>query len=142
MPVRRLLLGLLLAALALPVAAQEEEEAGWDVNAAHGPTRTVQFTTTEGTWMNLDVSPDGREIVFDLLGDLYLLPTEGGAARRITEGPAFDIQPRFSPDGTRIAFTSDRAGGDNLWVMDRDGSNAQQVTEEDFRLVNGPAWTP
>ena len=142
-PVRHLLLGLLVTLVAFPAAAQaDEEEAEWDVSAEHGPTRTVRFTTTEGTWMNLDVSPDGREIVFDLLGDLYFLPIEGGTARRITEGPAFDVQPRFSPDGARIAFTSDRAGGDNLWVMDRAGSDPVQVTKEDFRLVNGPAWTP
>ncbi len=126
-----------------PSAAQPAaEEQKWDVAAAHGPTQTVRFTTDEGTWMNLDVSPDGREIVFDLLGDLYVLPVEGGAAKRLTSGPAFDVQPRYSPDGTMIAFTSDRAGGDNLWVMERDGSNPRQVTKETFRLVNGPAWTP
>ncbi len=114
----------------------------WDVNAAHGPTQSVRFTTTEGTWMNLDVSPDGRTLVFDLLGDLYTLPISGGTARRITSGPAFDVQPRFSPDGRRISFTSDRAGGDNVWTMAADGSDAQQVTKEDFRLLNNAVWTP
>ncbi len=114
----------------------------WDVNAAHGPTQTVRFTTTEGTWLNLDVSPDGTQIVFDMLGDLYLLPIEGGTATRITSGPAFDMQPTFSPDGSRIAFTSDRGGGDNIWTIAPDGSEAKQITKEDFRLVNGPAWTP
>ncbi len=125
--------------------AQEEakkDDKKWDVAAAHGPTKTVSFTTTEGTWMNLDVSPDGQEIVFDVLGDLYVLPITGGKARRLTSGPAFDVQPRFSPDGTRIAFTSDRAGGDNLWTMKRDGSDEKQVSKETFRLLNGPAWTP
>ena len=92
--------------------------------------------------MNLDVSPDGEEIVFDLLGDLYMLPVTGGTARRLTHGAAFDVQPRFSPDGGQIAFTSDRGGGDNLWVMSRDGTGARQVTAESFRLLNGPAWTP
>ena len=140
MPARLLLLAFA-CALTLPATAQEDE-ATWDVTAAHGPTRTVSFTTTEGTWMNLDVHPDGTEIVFDLLGDLYLLPIEGGTARRITSGPAWDIQPRFSPDGTHVAFTSDRAGGDNLWIADRDGQGARQVSDESFRLVNGPAWTP
>lgn len=137
-------LAVLFGLLTLPtlLRAQPSQADRWDVAAAHGPTQTVRFTTTEGTWMNLDVSPDGREIVFDLLGDLYVLPVEGGKARRLTSGPAFDVQPRFSPDGRQIAFTSDRAGGDNLWVMNRDGSGARQVTKEDFRLVNGPAWTP
>src|SRR3972149_3575557 len=60
-------------------------------------SRTARFTTDEGTWMSVDVSPDGRTIVFDLLGDLYTLPITGGQATRITDGMAFDAQPRFSP---------------------------------------------
>ncbi len=136
-PTRLILLAALL--IALPAAAQE---APWDVAAAHGPATDVRFTVDEGTWMNLDVSPDGRTIVFDLLGDLYTIPVTGGKATRLTHGPAWDVQPRFSPDGRRIAFTSDRAGGDNLWTMAADGSDARRVTTEDFRLVNGPAWTP
>ncbi|NIT57507.1 MAG: hypothetical protein GWN00_15145, partial [Aliifodinibius sp.] len=80
--------------------------------------------TDEGTWMNLDVSPDGSQIVFDLLGDIYLLPIEGGQASLIRGGHAYEIQPRFSPDGSKILFTSDAGGGDNIWVMDSDGSNA------------------
>ena len=150
------LVGLALAASG-PVLAQEGDDhgpaisppdptaevaGGWDVGAAHGPTRAVRFETSEGTWMNLDVSPDGRTIVFDLLGDLYLLPIDGGRARRITSGPAFDVQPRFSPDGARISFTSDRAGGDNVWTVAADGSDPQQVTDEDFRLYNNAVWTP
>ena len=107
---------------AAPPDTTAEVSDTWDVSAPHGPTKAVRFTTTEGTWMNLDVSPDGRTIVFDLLGDLYLLPIEGGTARRITSGPAFDLQPRFSPDGSRLSFTSDRAGGDNVWTMAADGA--------------------
>lgn len=122
--------------------AKEEEKEKWDVTAAHGPLDTVRFTVDEGTWMNLDVSPDGREIVFDLVGDIYILPMEGGRATRLTSGPAFDVQPRFSPDGAKISFTSDRGGGDNIWVMNRDGSEPRQVTEEDFRLLNNAVWTP
>ncbi len=114
----------------------------WDVNAPFGPTETVRFTTDEGTWMNLSVSPDGEQVAFDLLGDIYVLPIDGGTATRLTSGPAFDVQPAFSPDGSRIAYTSDRGGGDNLWVMNRDGSDPEQVTKESFRLLNGPAWTP
>ena len=123
-------------------AAFGQDAPKWDVTAAHGEVKNVAFTASEGTWMNLDVSPDGEEIVFDLLGDLYLLPMEGGEARPLTRGPAFDVQPRFSPDGRYIAFTSDRAGGDNLWIIARDGSDTTQVSKESFRLVNGPAWTP
>jgi len=127
-----------------PGQATETEEPEWDVAEPPGEWgwHEVPIDVEEGTWMSVDVSPDGREIVFDLLGDLYRLPIEGGEARAITSGLAWDMQPRFSPDGSRIAFTSDRSGGDNLWVVDRDGSNPVQVTKETYRLVNSPAWSP
>ena len=92
--------------------------------------------------MSLDVSPDGKEIVFDLLGDLYTMPIGGGEAKALTSGIAWDMQPRYSPDGKWIAFTSDRSGGDNIWVVGRDGKDLKQVTKETFRLPNSPAWTP
>src|SRR6476660_10497999 len=82
------------------------------------PTRKVEFSTDEGTWLSLDVSPDGRTIVFDLLGDLYTIPIAGGTTTALTSGIAYDAQPRFSPDGKSVLFTSDRDGGDNVWVMD------------------------
>ena len=122
--------------------ADGTEAPEWDVQAPPGPASDVTIDVTEGTWMALDVSPDGREIVFDLLGDIYVMPIEGGQARAIASGVAWDMQPKFSPDGTRIAFTSDRAGGDNLWIMNRDGSDPTQVSDESFRLVNSPEWTP
>jgi len=136
------------AALALvrgpmqPGLALGGEKAPWDVDHPPGPGFEVHLDVTSGTWMNLDVSPDGGEIVFDLLGDLYLLPMGGGEARPLTSGMSWDMQPRFSPDGTKIAFTSDRKGGDNLWIIGRDGENATQVTSESFRLLNSPAWSP
>lgn len=125
-----------------PAASRTEAAAKWDVEAPLGPTRTLTFDTSEGTWMNLDVSPDGRQIVFDLLGDLYVLPIAGGAAARITSGPAFDMQPRFSPDGALIAFASDRNGSTNIWVMDRDGKNPRQVSRDTKWFINSPAWSP
>lgn len=122
---------------------EEADEADWDVASAPGGVeREITVDTASGTWMSLDVAPDGQEIVFDLLGDLYLLPIAGGEARALTSGPAWDMQPRFSPDGARIAFTSDRDGGDNVWVMGRDGKEPQAVSEEDFRLLNNPVWSP
>src|SRR2546427_13203420 len=69
--------------------------------------RKVSFTTDEGTWLSLDVSPDGKTIAFELLGDIYTLPIEGGKAKLIDGGMSFDSQPRFSPDGQWIAFLSD-----------------------------------
>ncbi|MGE3396068.1 MAG: amidohydrolase family protein, partial [Sphingomonas sp.] len=115
----------------------------WDVNNPPGQRlRQVPIRTSEGTWMNVDVSPDGRTIAFDLLGDIYTMPIEGGTPRRITSGLAYDQQPRFSPDGNRIAFTSDRGGGDNIWVMGTDGSGARAITSETFTLLNNPTWSP
>ncbi|MCJ7420760.1 amidohydrolase family protein [Sphingomicrobium astaxanthinifaciens] len=122
--------------------APESESSDWDVTELRGPGEMVPLDTSEGTWISLDISPDGTEIVFDLLGDLYLLPIGGGEARPIATGHQWDMQPVFSPDGSEIAFTSDRGGGDNLWVMKRDGSEPRQVSDESFRLLNQPAWTP
>ncbi len=143
---------LLVAATAAPGAhaakkkateESDEEKPKWDVATSEvGPTRTMRWTVEEGTWMHLDVSPDGRTIVFDLLGDLYALPIEGGEAKRLRGGRSYDVQPRFSPDGAWISFTSDAGGGDNIWVMRADGSDARQVTEEDFRLLNNATWMP
>ena len=106
------------------------------------PGRTAEFTTSKGTWISLDVSPDGQTIVFDLVGDLYTLPIGGGKATRITHGLAYDAQPRFSPDGKRIAFTSDRSGGENIWIQSLDGKDTVQVTKGNDNLYLSPEWTP
>lgn len=118
--------------------------AKWDVNnpPTVGQLRQIPIAVDEGTWMDLDVSPDGRSIAFALLGDIYVMPITGGTPTRIAEGLAWEVQPRFSPDGRRIAFTSDRGGGDNIWVMNADGSDKRQVTKEEFRLLNQPSWSP
>jgi imidazolonepropionase-like amidohydrolase/Tol biopolymer transport system component len=115
---------------------------GWDVTVPHGPTHVAEFETGEGTWMNVDVSPDGRTLVFDLLGDLYTLPITGGRATAILTGPAYETMPRFSPDGARIAFTSDRDGLENIWTADVRGGDLEQISRERERQVSNPAWTP
>jgi imidazolonepropionase-like amidohydrolase/Tol biopolymer transport system component len=131
-------------AAALPAAASTPAKPPkWDVNRPRGlHTREVRIQVDEGSWMNVDVSPDGRLIAFDLLGDIYTMPVTGGVPTRIADGLAFEHQPRFSPDGRRIAFTSDRGGADNIWVMNADGADKRQVTKEDFRLLNQPTWSP
>jgi len=118
----------------------------WDVNAPLGPpTSMLEFSTHEGTWMNLDVHPDGSHIIFDLLGDLYLLPIAGGDATRLTEGAAYDLQPRFSPDGTQILFTSDRDGIDSVWIADFDGESLSEfkaVNDGNKSRFGGANWAP
>ncbi|MGB3797192.1 MAG: amidohydrolase, partial [Alteraurantiacibacter sp.] len=126
-----------------PAPATVEEDADWDINNPPGIEITeVPINVNEGTWMDVDVSPDGRTIAFSLLGDIYTMPIAGGTPTRIAQGLAWEVQPRFSPDGSRIAFTSDRGGGDNIWIMNADGSDMRQLTDESFRLLNQPTWSP
>lgn len=118
------------------------EQTSWDVNAPQGEFKTVDIQVQQGSWMNVNVSPDGKTIIFDLLGDIYTMPISGGEAKALTNDIAWNMQPVFSPDGKSIAFTSDRAGGDNIWLMDADGTNLRAVTKETFRLLNSPAFSP
>ncbi len=139
---RLLVLSIFLFAGIITNAQDKKDEKKWNVNNPDGPFKEVSFSVNEGTWMNVDVSPDGKEIVFDLLGDIYILPVTGGDAKVLRAGHAFEVQPRFSPDGNKILFTSDAGGGDNIWMMNKDGSNAMQVTKENFRLLNNGVWAP
>src|SRR5688500_4940138 len=130
---------------AVIVAAQSGAPAKWNVNEPFGPATPVSFETNEGTWMNVDVSPDGRTIVFDLMGDIYVMSAAGSGtspAARIAGGPAFEMQPRFSPDGTRIAFSSDRGGLWNIWTMDVKGGDLKQISREQRWFINSPTWSP
>ena len=106
------------------------------------PARWARFTTSKGTWISLDVSPDGQTIVFDLLGDLYSMPIAGGKATRLTGGISHDMQPRFSPDGKRVAFVSDRSGDDNVWIVSLDGRDTVQLTTTVDQTYLSPEWTP
>jgi Tol biopolymer transport system component len=107
----------------------------------------ADFQVSEGTFTSLDVSPDGKTIVFDLLGGLYLLPIEGGTARPLTDGLAYDQMPSYSPDGSRILFLSDREGASNLWTIAPDGTRASRLTSQmpDHRPTEQyffPRWAP
>jgi Tol biopolymer transport system component len=153
-PFRSTLFSLATVALATAVTvlgqSQSDEEKDkkreppWDTTKARGITREIDFTTSEGTWMSLDLSPDGRWIVFDLLAHVYRVPIEGGEAQCLTQdtGAALNFHPRISPDGRLIAFVSDRKGQNNLWIMNADGSNARQVQNDREARAFEPAWTP
>ncbi|MEZ2413675.1 amidohydrolase family protein [Muriicola sp. E247] len=135
---------LLLSAFTLLAQEQKKDSTAWDVAdpGASFNYKNHEFTTNEGSWINLDVSPDGKTLVFDMMGDIYSMPITGGKATVLRSGIPFEIQPRFSPDGKKIAFTSDAGGGDNIWMMNADGSEAKAITKEKFRLLNNPYWTP
>lgn len=105
-------------------------------------TRTLKFTTDEGSWISLDLSPDGETLVFELLGDLYTLPIQGGKATRITNGQAYDMQPNFSPDGKKIVFISDRNGSENIWTADTNGENPKAITKSERQSYMSPIYTP
>jgi Tol biopolymer transport system component len=106
------------------------------------PERKIEFTVDEGTWLSLSVSPDGKTVMFDLVGDIYTVPIGGGEAKRITSGLPFDSQPVYSPDGKLIAFTSDRDGSDNLWIANADGSDPKQLSKDKDGDYISPSWTP
>ena len=98
------------------------------------------FTTTEGTWISLDVSPNGQTIVFELLGDLYAMPAIGGAATRLIGGRPFESQPRFSPDGAQLVYISDRDGADNVWIANSNGTGPRQLSHERLATMFSPRW--
>ncbi len=114
----------------------------WNVSAPPGKWRQVSIQTDETTWSFVDVSADGKQIIFDMLGDIYSVAIEGGAATPLTDGIAWNFQPRFSPDGREIAFISDRDGADNIWVMSADGGEPRQISSERENNLHNPYWAP
>lgn len=157
-PIKRFIAAIMLAAFVLPlfVLAQDQpkpadkkeekkDEKKPDEKKPEElplkPAETIKFTTDEGTWMSLDVSPDGSTIVFDMLGDIYTLPIAGGEAKRIIGGMAFESQPKFSPDGKSIVFLSDRSGAENVWVSKTDGTDAKAITKDKKSMWVSPNWT-
>ena len=126
------------------IAQDTENGDEWDVTLARGETREIDFTTDEGTWMSMDISPDGRWVIFDMLGHVYRVPVDGGGVAELltgSTGVATHYHPRYSPDGSTVAFISDREGQNNLWLMDPDGSNPRSVFSDQTLRAVETAWS-
>jgi Tol biopolymer transport system component len=106
------------------------------------PTRSITISTKEVTDPDVAVSPDGRWLVFTALGHLFQLPTTGGAAKQLTFGPYYDSAPAISPDGTSVAFISDREtlSQGNVSVLDIASGRIRRLTNEFW--ADRPAWSP
>jgi Tol biopolymer transport system component len=132
---------LLLLAFGTAIAQGPAATAPWDIEQSHTPEHyPLDFTATEGTWMSLDVSPDGTTMVFDLLGHIYEMPVTGGTATALTSGRSWNTFPRYSPDGKSLVMTSDRGGSDDLWVMNRQTGEMQNVSNLP-EGVTGGMWS-
>ena len=131
-----------IAAAATKKPSSEKKDVAAEINKPRADARKISFETQEGTWMSIDVSPDGKTLIFDLLGDIYSLPVAGGTATVLSNGPAYDSHPRYSPDGSKIAFTSDRSGMENFWIMNADGKNPRAITDQKDFAHRNAAWTP
>lgn len=106
------------------------------------PERKIKFSTNNGTWISVDVHPNGKTIIFDMMGDLYTMPISGGTATRITEGMPYDVHPRYSPDGKSIVFISDKSGSDNVWTMDLESKEQKQLTKDSNKYHVSADWSP
>ncbi len=143
----RIALTAMLVAITHAAAAQRGGRGGDAEGRGAGlpltPATPLKYTTDEGTWLSLDLSPDGQTIVFELMGDIYSLPVAGGKATRLTSGQAFDAQPHYSPDGKSIVFVSDRSGSNNLWLANADGTRPRALTHDNANSnFQSPTFTP
>lgn len=139
-----------MAALAISLAsitstatlAKADSDDKWQVTQPQGDVKQVTIDTTESTWSNIDVHPNGNSIIFDVLGDIYTLDIDGGSAKPLIQGYDWAMQATYSPDGKQIAFLSDRDGMMNVWLMDADGNNLKQLTKETSHTIHTPSWSP
>lgn len=108
---------------------------------------TLGFTTlttyaATPLWMrDIQISPDGTEIVFCYKGDIYKVSAKGGTATQLTTQESYESSPVWSPDGKQIAFASDRQGNFDVFVMPSDGGAAQRLTTNSAGEIPS-AFTP
>ena len=99
------------------------------------------FAVTPLWLRDVKISPDGSQIAFTYKGDIYTVPTSGGKAFRLTTQPSYESEPVWSPDGKKIAFASDREGGNDIFIMDANGGDATRLTYNSVAEVP-EAFTP
>ena len=119
-------------------ATKKKEKKDLPLEAA----REIKFETDKVTWMSVDVSPDGQTIAFDMMGDLYTLPITGGTATALTHGLAYDVHPRFSPDGKSVLYISDKSGSDNIWIMNLETKEETKLTDAKNKNIFSADWSP
>ncbi len=109
-----------------------------------GPAEPV--TTGNRYWVWDDISPNGRQLVlaqaFVGQEDIYVGEVTGGGLRQLTDDEFNDRNPRWSPDGSRIAFYSNRSGNYEIWTVAPDGGTLQQITNIAPEPALQPLWSP
>jgi Tol biopolymer transport system component/C-terminal processing protease CtpA/Prc len=89
----------------------------------------VAVTGDRAMWLRYPaISPDGKTIAFEYRGNLWKVPAEGGVASALTVGESYNSMPVWSPDGSKIAFASDRNGNLDVYVMPAEGGRATRLT--------------
>ena len=118
-----------------------------DFDPQTGKTSGEPVAITRGTTMSgfPDVSPDGQWLAFDSQGsfeplDIFIIRTDGSDRIQLTSDIVMDRRPRWSPDGIRIAFQSDRGGSTEIWTVNPDGSQFEQVSYTGDSIY--PIWSP
>lgn len=102
------------------------------------PTRHVDDVVARPSFSEPSFSPDKREIVFSSGGDIWTVPASGGDARLLISNPATERRPFFSPDGSRIAFTSTRSGNGDIYVLTLRSGDLERITFDDgLDLLDG-----